>query len=136
MQKNFSPRIEMQIPQENTYIGLLNRPNSTIKLEEFLNKHFEFPSNNLNDIKNFINEDTELEKIIYGLPKIIYKEFPQSPILLDFTEYSLPDENVLEIVIKSQYDGETTTNKKDMILNKIFTKYSKTTNEYFISMEF
>ena len=73
MQKNFSPRIEMQIPQENTYIGLLNRPNSTIKLEEFLNKHFEFPSNNLNDIKNFINEDTELEKIIYGLPEIIYK---------------------------------------------------------------
>ena len=136
MQKNYSQRLEMQIPQENTFIGLVNTTNINTGLEEFLKKHYKFPSNNLKDIKNFIIEDDELEKIIYGLPKIISKEFPQCPILLDFTEYSLPNEDVLEILIKSQYDGETTSSKKDIILNKIFTKYSKTKNEYYISMEF
>lgn len=136
MQKNYSTRLEMQIPQENTYIGLVNTQNINTGLEEFLKKHYKFPSNNIHDIKNFISEDNELEKIIYGLPKIISKEFPQSPILLDFTQFSLPNENILEIVIKSQYDGETTSNKKDIILDKLFTKYSKTTNEYSISMEF
>lgn len=136
MQKNYSSILEMQIPQENAYIGITNTSNIDTSLEKFLKKHFEFPSNNIADIKNFIGEDNELEKIIYGLPKIISKEFPQSPILLDFTQFSLPNENVLEIVIKSQYDGETTSNKKDIIINEIFTKYSKTTNEYYISMEF
>jgi hypothetical protein len=136
MQQNYSQRLEMQIPQENAYIGINNTRNIDIELEEFLKKHYKFPSNNLKDIENFIGEDDELEKIIYGLPKIISKEFPQSPILLDFTQYSLPNENVLEIVIKSQYDGETTSSKKDHILDEIFTKYSKTTNEYYLSMEF
>lgn len=136
MQKNYSPRIEMQIPQENAYTGLAIENKNDNKLEEFLNNHYKFPSDNFNDIKSFISEDNDLEEIIYGLPMIISKEFPQSPILLDFSEYSLGNGDVLEIVIKSQNDGETTSNKKDIILNKIFTKYSKTTNEYFISMEF
>ena len=136
MQQNYSQRLEMQIPQENAYIGIINSSNIDVTLEEFLKKNFEFPSNNINDIKELIREDYELEKIIYGLPEIISKEFQQSPILLDFTEYTLPNEDVLEIVIKTPYDGEITSNKKDVILNEIFTKYSKTTNEYYISMEF
>ena len=104
------------------------------KLKEFLNKHFKFSSDNFIDIKNFINDDYELEKIIYGLPGIISKEFPHSPVQLDFNKFS--SENILEIVIKTPFDGKTTSDKKDIILNEIFTKYSKTTNEYFISMEF
>lgn len=129
-------KLEMQIPQENVYIGPVIIPKKDQKLEEFLNRHFEFPSDNIDNIKKFITEDKELEKIIYGLPKIVSKEFPKCPILLDFTEYSLPDEDVLEIVIKTPYDGETTSNKKDIILDEIFKGYSKTTNEYYISMEF
>ena len=124
MQQHYSQRLEMQIPHENTYIGLANTSNINTGLEEYLNNNFKFPSNNLNEIKNFIGEDNELEKIIYGLPKIISKEFPQCPILLDFTQFSLPNKNILEIVIKSQYDGETTSIKKDIILDEIFTKYS------------
>lgn len=136
MKQNYSQRLEMQIPQGNTYVGPTIMNKSNYNLEKFLNEHFEFPSNNFNDIKRFISEDDELEKIVYGLPKIISNEFPQSPILLDFSEFSLQNENVLEIVIKTSYDGETTSNKKDNILNEIYTKYSKTTNEYYISMEF
>ena len=127
-------RLEMQIPQENNYTGLEIIQKEDYGLEEFLNRKFEFPSDNLEDIKNFINEDKELEKIIYGLPEIVSKEFSESPISLDFTEYSTSDEDVMEIVIKTPFDGETTSHKKDLILDEIFTKYSKTANEYYISL--
>ena len=129
-------RLEMQIPQENIYTGLETIPKEDHNLEKFLDRNFEFPSDNFDDIKNFISEDEELEKIIYGLPEIVSKEFSESPISLDFTEYCLPDEDILEIVIKTPFDGETTSHKKNLILDEIFTKYSKTTNEYYISMEF
>ena len=120
---------------KNEYIILVKFDSKNdYKLKEFLNKHFKFYSDNLNDINNFISEDYELEKIIYGLPEIISKEFPHSPIQLDFSKFSNKD--ILEIVIKTPFDGKTTSDKKDNILNEIFTKYSKTTNEYFISMEF
>ena len=95
-------RLEMQIPQENNYTGLEIIQKEDYGLEEFLNRKFEFPSDNLEDIKNFINEDKELEKIIYGLPEIVSKEFSESPISLDFTEYSTSDEDVMEIVIQNQ----------------------------------
>ena len=136
MQENYSHRLKMQVPQENIHTGLEIIQKEDYGLEEFLNRNFEFPSDNIDDIKKFINEDEELEKIIYGLPKIVSKEFSESPISLDFTEYFLPDKNVLEIVIKTQFDGETTTRKKDLILDEIFTEYSKTSNEYHISMIF
>ena len=129
-------RLEMQIPQENNYTGLEIIQKEDYGLEEFLNRKFEFPSDNLEDIKNFINEDKELEKIIYGLPEIVSKEFSESPISLDFTEYSTSDEDVMEIVIKTPFDGETTSHKKDLILDEIFTKYSKTANEYYISLNY
>lgn len=136
MKQNYSQRLEMQIPQENIYTGLEIIQKEDYDLEEFLNRNFEFPSDNLDDIKNFISVDEELEKIIYDLPEIVSKEFSESPISLDFTEYSLSDEDVMEIVIKTQFDGETTSHKKNLILDEIFTKYSKTTNEYYMSMEF
>ena len=106
------------------------------KTIEFIKKHFEFPSNNSEDIISYIREDGELEKIICDLPEIISKEFPQSPISLDFTKYSLSDEMELEISIKTPYDGETTSDKKDVILNEIFTNYASPEKYYFISMDF
>ncbi len=134
MQQNYSQRLELQIPHENIYTGLEIINKKDYKFDKFLNDNYEFPSANFNDINNFISEDYELEKIIYGLPEIISKEFPHSPIQLDFSKFSNKD--ILEIVIKTPFDGKTTSDKKDNILNEIFTKYSKTTNEYFISMEF
>ena len=136
MQENNSYRLEMQIPQENIHTGLEIIQKEDYGLEEFLNRNFEFPSYNLEDIKKFISKDEELEKIIYGLPEIVSKEFSESPISLDFTEYSTSDEDMMEIVIKTPFDGETTSHKKNLILDEIFTKYSKTANEYYIFMEF
>lgn len=133
MQQNYSQRLEMQIPKENAYIGLTISNNN---LKEFLKSNYEFPSDNSNEILDYIREDQNLEEVIYGLPKIISKEFTNSPVLLDFSEFSTPLKPVLEIIIKTPYDGKTTSNKKDIILGEIFRKYPKTTNEYFISMEF
>lgn len=136
MQKNYPQRLEMQIPKENTYIGLANTPNIDAELEEFLNNHFEFPSNNIIDIKNFISEDQKLENIIYDLPNIISKEFPQCPIFIDFMKYTLPDEIVLQISIKTPFDGETSSAKNDLILDEILYKYESPEKHYFITMEF
>lgn len=140
--------------REKRYTGLEIMPKENTSLEEFLKNHFKFPSSNFyeikgfigkdpemekiifDDIENFISEDKELEKIIYGLPEIVSKEFSESPISLDFTEYCLPDEDILEIMIKTPFDGVTTSHKKDLILDEIFTGYSKTTNEYHMSMMF
>lgn len=136
MRQNYSQRLEMQIPQETNYIGISNRPSIEVELKEILNNHFEFPSNNFEDIIKYIHEDNSLETLICDLPKIISKEFPQSPILLDLTEDSLPNENILQIAIKTPYDGETTSHKKDRIMDEIFSKYKSTKKYYYIHMEF
>lgn len=126
----------METPQDNTNIRQANSQNINDELEEFLKKHFEFPSNNSDDIIAYINEDRILESIICDLPEIISKEFPQCPIKLDLMASALPDEIELEIEIKTPFDGETSSYKKDMILEEIFSRYECPTKPYFISMDF
>ena len=126
----------MDSPQYNTNIRQSNSQNINDELEEFLKKHFEFPSNNSDDIIAYINEDSILESIICDLPEIISKEFPQCPIKLDLMASALPNEIELEIEINTPFDGETTSDKKDMILEEIFSRYERPTKPYFISMDF
>lgn len=106
------------------------------ELEKFLKNNFRFPSDNSNDVGNFIAQDQKLVDIIYDLPKIISKEFPQCPILIDFMKYTLSKETVLEISIMTPFNGEMSSAKKDLILDEIFKKHDRTQKEYFISMEF
>lgn len=134
--KNFSQKLEMQIPQENTYTGMTIMPRQEDNLNEFLKNHFNFPSNNLNQIKEFICKDLKMEKIIRGLPKIIAKEFQNAQITLDFMKYTSPNEIILKIAIRSQYDGETSSKKKDAILDELYSKYESPKQDYFITMEF
>ena len=136
MLNNYSQRIEMQIPQDNSYIGRTIMPKQEDKLNEFLKTHFNFPSDNLDEIQEFISEDREMERIVYGLPEIIAKEFPSSPITLDFMKYASPNEIILKISIKSQYNGEISSNKNDRILNCLYSKYKSPKKDYFITMEF
>lgn len=69
------------------------------------------------------------------MPRIISKEFQKSPVSIDFMKYAAPDETTLQITIKSPYDGETSSDKEDLILEKIF-KYDSPDKHYFITMEF
>ncbi|MBQ8016863.1 MAG: hypothetical protein IJ258_02030 [Methanobrevibacter sp.] len=135
MQQNFTQRIEMQIPQENVYSGsgiIVDKEN---RLMEFLKNHYNFPSDNLNEILDYIEEDSKLERIIYEMPKIISKEFQKSPVSIDFMKYASPDETTLQITIKSPFDGETSGDKEDIILEELF-KYDSPDKHYFITMEF
>lgn len=126
----------MDSPKYNTNIRQANSQNINAELEEFLKKDFEFPPNNSDDIIAYINEDSILGSIVCDLPEIISKEFPQCPIKLDLMASDLPDEIELEIEIKTHFDGETTSDKKDMILEELFSRYERPTKPYFISMDF
>jgi hypothetical protein len=129
-------RLEMQIPQENTYIGLTVDDTNDNNFEDFLDNNYEFPSGNANEIKEYIVEDSNLKRIICDLPKIISKEFSQSPINLDFMKYTPEDEVILQISIKTRYNGETSSAKKDIIIQELFNNYESPEKYYFITMEF
>lgn len=135
MQQNYSQKIEMQIPQENTYIGtnIIQRQDTNLNL--FLKTHFKFPSENLNELNDFINEDAEMEKIIYNLPEIISTELEYKQLSLDFMKETDPNEKILEIVIYSSLDEETLLQKEDLISEEIIDKYPKTINEYILLVE-
>ena len=50
-------------------------------------------------------------------------------------KYASPDETTLQITIKSPFDGETSGDKEDIILEELF-KYDSPDKHYFITMEF
>ena len=81
MQQYSSQKLEMQIPQESSYNGLTTMPNHDEKLIKFLKEHFKFPSDNLNEITEFISEDSELKKIINV--SIILSDFVVPIILVE-----------------------------------------------------
>ncbi len=135
MQQNFSQRLEMQIPKENTYSGLTTMTNYDEKLNTFLKEHFKFPSDNLSEIKNFIKKDSEMKKIIYDLPKIITSELEFNQLSLDFMKETDPNEKILEIIIYSDLDEKTLLQKEDIISDGIIDKYSDTKIEYIILVE-
>ena len=134
MWQNYSKRLEMQIPQENIYTGF-----ETIQKDEFtvfIEKHFEFPSNNSDEINLFINEDAKMKKIIYDLPEIISSELTYSRISLDFMKETDPSEKILEIVVYSTSDEEILLQKEDEISDWIIDNYPNPKNEYIILVEF
>lgn len=135
MQKYFSKRLEMQIPKENSCIISSSMSNFDDKLVDFLKNHFEFPSNNLDEISELIMEDTEMKKIIYDLPKIVFKEFPNSPIFIDFVKYDYPEDKILKIVVKTRFDIETSLKKEEIINNEVIHNHDCTKNEFFIRVE-
>ncbi len=135
MKQNFTQRLEMQMPHENTYSGLRFMPNEK-NLNDFLKKHYDFPSNNLDEINNFIKEDIELEKMVCELPKNISSEIVFNKISFDFMKETDPNEKILEIVIyTSEYDEKLLLEKEDTLIDKLIDKYPKTDNEYIILVE-
>ena len=137
MKHVMSQKLEMQIPQENAYTGLTTMPDYNEKLTKFLKENFEFPSNNLNEIYEFICKDLELERIIYDLPKIITQELEYTQLSLDFMKETNPNEKILEITIysNSKSDKKILLQKEDIISDGIIDEYPNTKNEYIILVE-
>lgn len=135
MKQNFSQRLEMQIPQENTYTGLDNMHGNELELNDFLNKHFKFPSNNLNEIKKFIDADNKMKNIISDLPEIITDKLDYTHISLDFMKETDPNEKILEIIIYSELNDDLLLKKEDLISDGIIDDYPQPMNEYIILVE-
>lgn len=135
MRKNFTQRLEMQIPHENTYSGLKFMTNNE-NFNDFLKKHYDFPSNNFDEINDFIKEDIELEKMVCELPDNISSEIVFTKISFDFMKETDPTEKILEIIIyTSEFDEKLLLEKEDSLIDKLIDKYPKTVNEYIILVE-
>ena len=134
MHQNFS-KLEMQIPQENTYIGMEIMQNSQNNFKEYLNQRFNVNSNNLNEICNFIENDNELKKIICNLHNIISSELDYNRISIDFMKETDPSEKIIEIVICCNEESEILLEKEDLICDRIIDRYPKTEIEYIILVE-
>jgi hypothetical protein len=128
-------KLEMQIPNENEYDeGHFMQKNNN-QLDLFLKNHFEFPSDNLNEIRKFIAQDYELEKMIYDLPQIVSNELNYKKISFDFMKETDPNEKILEIVIYSELESEILLQKEDLICDMLIDKYPKTFLEYIILVD-
>ncbi len=134
MHQNFS-KLEMQIPQENTYIGMEIMQNSQNNFKEYLNQRFNVNSNNLNEICNFIENDNEMKKIICNLHNIISSELDYNRISIDFMKETDPSEKIIEIVICCNEESEILLEKEDLICDRIIDRYPKTEIEYIILVE-
>lgn len=121
MKQNYPQRLEMQIPQENSYTGMYIIPNKKESLNEFLTNNFEFPSNNLLEINEFISKDLELEKIIKDLPEIISKEFSERKLTIDFSNESCEE---IDVTIFTDLNGKISSNKQSKIDNHLFDNYN------------
>lgn len=135
MHQNYTQKLEMQIPQENTYTGLENLQKENVSLDKFLKNHFKFPSSNFDEINEFIINDKEMEKIILNLPEIISKELSCRKLSIDFMKETDPNEKILEIVIYSDLESEQLLQKEDLLCDMLIDKYPKTTIEYIILVE-
>lgn len=135
MRQNFTQRLEMQISQENASSESIFMANDN-DLKDFLKKHYDFPSNNLNEIKEFIEKDKELEKMVCELADTISNEIIISEISFDFMKETDPNEKILEIVIHTpESDEKSLLEKEDVLIDKIIDKYPKTMNEYILLVE-
>lgn len=105
------------------------------KLNGFLKENYKFPSGNIKDISQFIQEDPELEKIIRDLPEIISRELSFTHITIDFMKEYETDEKILEIIIHCPLAEEMRFQKEDMISDGIIDSYSKTEHEFIILVE-
>ncbi len=110
-------------------------PKNDNQLEQFLKDHFEFPSDNLNEIQKFVAQDDELEKIIYDLPQIVSNELTYNKISFDFMKETDSTEKILEIIIYSELESKILLQKEDLICNLLIDRYPKTLFEYIILVD-
>ena len=75
MQRNFSKRLEMQIPQENTYARLEILPDFNKEFEK-LSK--DYTLRKPNELKEYLKQDEQLIPYINTLTPLIREYFPEN----------------------------------------------------------
>lgn len=80
MQQNYSQRLEMQIPQENAYIGIINTRNIDADLEE-LSKNYTLRKTD--ELKEYLQKE-RLIPYILSITPLIKEYFPNKKIYLTY----------------------------------------------------
>ena len=81
MQKNYSQRLEMQIPKENTFVGLTNTPSINHELEK-LSKNYTIRKSD--ELKEYFEKDERLIPYIHSITPLIKEYFPDKKIYLTY----------------------------------------------------
>lgn len=129
-------RLEFQ-EADRSYNPIIEPNFDNNALSEFLTDNFKIPNNNLSEITSFINKDNELKKIIFELPDLIKKEFPQDEIQIRFYDEFKEDELILEVGIFSSFDEKTSFEKEKILENRLYDKYNwNSADKLLIIMEY
>lgn len=134
MQQNFPQSIKMQMSHENNFTEGKIIPEQD-SLMEFLEKNYDFPSNNLDEINEFLLPDMEMEKIIRELPCTVSAELEYEKISIDFMKETDPIEKIIEIIIYSNSNEKTLLKKEDLICDKLIDGQHHALGEYIILVE-
>lgn len=108
---------------ENPYVGSSEPKFDNNDIAELIKNNFKIPDNNLDNIISFIEEDNELKKIIFELPSLIKKEFPNDDKQIKFYDEFQEDELMLEVGIFSSFDEKTSFEKEKTLENQLYEKY-------------
>lgn len=102
-----------------------NIKNTYDNLEKFMIENFKIPDNDLKRICQFIRKDSNLEKIIYDLPRLIQSEISYNRLQIKFYDEFQDDELVLEVTAFSSLNIENILKKEDEIIHRLYENYSE-----------
>ena len=110
--------------------------NTYDNLEKFMIENFQIPDNDLKRICQFIRKDSNLEKIIYDLPRLIQSEISYNRLQIKFYDEFQDDELVLEVTAFSSLNIENILKKEDELIHRLYENYSeKSVNKILIFIE-
>lgn len=102
-----------------------NIKNTYDNLEKFMIENFKIPDNDLKRICQFIRKDSNLEKIIYDLPRLIQSEISYNRLQIKFYDEFQDDELVLEVTAFSSLNIENILKKEDELIHRLYENYSE-----------
>lgn len=81
MQQHSSQRLEMQIPQENTYTGLINSRNMDKELANLLK---DYNILKIDELKEYLEKNDGLIPYIHSITPLIKEHFPKNKLYLTY----------------------------------------------------
>ncbi|MEE1149730.1 hypothetical protein [Methanobrevibacter sp. UBA212] len=81
MQQNYSQRLEMQIPQENTYTGLTKTKNMD---KELANLSKDYNILKIDELKEYLEKNGGLIPYIHSITPLIKDYFPKNELCLTY----------------------------------------------------
>ena len=108
---------------EKISISTRNAKYPTKNMKDFIVKNFQIPDDDLERICDFINEDFQLEKIIYDLPALIQSEIHYNCLQIKFYDEFQEDELMLEVTAFTQIDMDSTLKTEEKFIHNLYNNY-------------